>query len=300
MTFYKRRLTDGFTLIELLVVIAIIAILAAILFPVFQKVRENARRTSCLSNEKQLGLATMQYTQDYDETMPYGEAGNDVGGGTLGVPLGWAGLIYPYVKSTNVFLCPDDAQPQDVVSYAINAFLGQVNNNVGAGNSLSVFDAPSTTIMYCEVANSYLAPGALTWYQWDAADIAQGYDITSPATTGYSTWGMSSNSAAAPWGGVQLATGLMYGETTANVTSDGYIEVVAGRHTEGSNFVLCDGHAKWYRPIAVSPGWDITEAEIQQWYPGTVGCVAGSGWSAPNDYLNTPSCGNVAITFNPF
>ena len=65
----KRR-AFGFTLIELLVVIAIIAILAAILFPVFQKVRENARRTVCLSNEKQLGLAFIQYVQDSDETFP--------------------------------------------------------------------------------------------------------------------------------------------------------------------------------------------------------------------------------------
>jgi len=66
----NRKKANGFTLIELLVVIAIIAILAAILFPVFQKVRENARRTSCLSNEKQIGLAFTQYIQDSDETMP--------------------------------------------------------------------------------------------------------------------------------------------------------------------------------------------------------------------------------------
>ena len=73
----ERR--KGFTLIELLVVIAIIAILAAILFPVFQKVRENARRTACLSNTKQIALAVIQYSQDYDEKCPggidgYGEA----------------------------------------------------------------------------------------------------------------------------------------------------------------------------------------------------------------------------------
>ena len=66
----NRKKANGFTFIELLVVIAIIAILAAILFPVFQKVRENARRTSCLSNEKQIGLAFTQYIQDSDETMP--------------------------------------------------------------------------------------------------------------------------------------------------------------------------------------------------------------------------------------
>src|SRR5579871_3249948 len=70
MTLSRRRQPQGFTLIELLVVIAIIAILAAILFPVFAKARENARRTACISNVKQLGLAWMMYVQDNDETFP--------------------------------------------------------------------------------------------------------------------------------------------------------------------------------------------------------------------------------------
>ena len=100
-----RRLSRGFTLIELLVVIAIIAILAAILFPVFSKVRENARRTVCLSNMKQAGLAVTQYYQDADERGP-SLGGNDnpscgAGGGDY-----WDRL-YPYTKSVEVFYCPD-------------------------------------------------------------------------------------------------------------------------------------------------------------------------------------------------
>src|SRR5476651_29540 len=95
---------QGFTLIELLVVIAIIAILAAILFPVFAKAREKARQTSCASNEKQLGLAFIQYCQDYDEMFPVGTYGNANGAGAdPAAPygnrgFGWAGQIYSYVK----------------------------------------------------------------------------------------------------------------------------------------------------------------------------------------------------------
>src|ERR1700753_3863556 len=93
--------TSAFTLSELLVVIAIIAILAAILFPVFASAREKARATACMSNMKQIGLANLQYQEDYDETVPCGSL-KGIGG------MGWAGEIYPYVKSKAAFLCPDD------------------------------------------------------------------------------------------------------------------------------------------------------------------------------------------------
>src|SRR4028118_1234439 len=101
--FVKQK---GFTLIELLVVIAIIAILAAILFPVFARARENARRASCQSNLKQIGLGVMQYTQDYDEKLPnnfYGTVGVDI-------DPKWVDVIQPYVKSTQLFTCPSDSQ----------------------------------------------------------------------------------------------------------------------------------------------------------------------------------------------
>ena len=108
----RSRGTTAFTLIELLVVIAIIAILAAILFPVFQKVRENARRASCQSNEKQLGLAFIQYSQDADEKYPI-NTDPTVSDTTPTVAgnwneIGWAGKLYPFIKSTGLYKCPDD------------------------------------------------------------------------------------------------------------------------------------------------------------------------------------------------
>ena len=97
------RRSNGFTLIELLVVIAIIAILAAILFPVFARAREKARQNNCLSNVKQLTLGFMMYTSDNNEYYPLGLAGQ--GGGWNTGPT-WKGLIYPYVRNVQLYMCP--------------------------------------------------------------------------------------------------------------------------------------------------------------------------------------------------
>ncbi len=149
------RRVRGFTLIELLVVIAIIAILAAILFPVFAKAREKARQSSCLSNSKQIGIAFMQYVQDYDESYPLDAGGTENGGGTPGLGTGladagcWFRVIQPYVKSKQVLLCPSVG---NVTPYA---YMADCPTDYSAGNqvlgkSQAVVTAPAQVILLME------------------------------------------------------------------------------------------------------------------------------------------------------
>lgn len=152
----------GFTLIELLVVIAIIAILAAILFPVFARARENARRSACQSNLKQIGLGIMQYSQDYDEAYPMSVWQNVTANAALGIPMTWRDEIYPYMKSAQIFACPSYAKNKNLVwntilnipvSYMCNGSLFQYNIVSGVGwfpAKLSQIDQPSQVVMVGE------------------------------------------------------------------------------------------------------------------------------------------------------
>ncbi len=112
---FSTEARRGFTLIELLVVIAIIALLAAILFPVFARARENARKSSCSNNLKQIGLGMAQYIQDFDETMPQIWNGNTF-------VYNWAPAFYPYLKSYQIYKCPSDSKDM-ATSYVANNFL---------------------------------------------------------------------------------------------------------------------------------------------------------------------------------
>ncbi len=279
-TAFRRRgspqgssVNKGFTLIELLVVIAIIAILAAILFPVFGSIRENARRTSCASNLKQLGLALTQYTQDFDEMLPMGSS---AGRGNLGGGDGWAGRVFPFVKSQAVFACPDDTAspvPNSVggmaytlspVSYAYNTALSGIPP-LGIQGALPRLNAPAKTVMLCEVTAA-----AFDAAEQDAQAVS---DLSTPDETGDQGAGvpgcMDGSPATdgefafvlAPGGlscSVPLATGFM------GVSGPRAIEFVAGagkyylspqgRHSGGANFLLCDGHVKWLRGSQVSTG----------------------------------------------
>jgi len=209
-----RACTTGFTLIELLVVIAIIAILAAFLFPVFQKVRENARRAACASNLRQLTMAFIQYTQDNDEILPGaadGPAGANVTGGwvlyhAFGVSPAPAlfdvtgGGLYPFIRNPQVYLCPDDGQGgRSGDSYAVNSCVEAPANapQPRPGRSLAAFDAPASLMLLGE----------------EDADFQ--------------------------------------GHTTGS-TNDGYLslffdDAVSIRHSGGSSASFVDGHVKWVR-----------------------------------------------------
>jgi prepilin-type N-terminal cleavage/methylation domain-containing protein/prepilin-type processing-associated H-X9-DG protein len=217
----------GFTLIELLVVIAIIAILAAILFPVFAKAREKARQITCASNLKQIGLGFTQYIQDYDERLPCGTDDNAGNNGNEG----WAGQIYPYIKSVGVFKCPDDPTTNGLngtevlypISYGMpKASMPQDNGAnggaLGGPTPISIMSSPSLSVALYEVNGATCDP-------------------TNPLETG------------SPSGSGK--SGLTQGSyVTGNMAGSGDVMgSVPGIHTGDANYLCWDGHVK-----AVTPG----------------------------------------------
>ena len=258
---------QAFTLIELLVVIAIIAILAAILFPVFAKVREKARATTCLSNEKQIGLGFMQYVQDNDETFPRWQFDSQPPDDNTQHP--WTTAVFPYIKSGDsgigadgspitwgtggVFNCPDYSHPELGTSYAVNITMMQEGPDslVPAGNVIpSATDAdlqtPADTVMATEVG-VYSAPGVMYIF-----DPSEGLWTT---TTGN------------PPGSHPDDVAIPAGDCDANPADNNWNAYgVCGmlpryRHTSTCNMIFSDGHAKaivrgrlnWYRNIYI-PG----------------------------------------------
>ena len=274
------RLKKGFTLIELLVVIAIIAILAAILFPVFAQAREKARAITCLSNEKQLGLASMQYVQDYDERYPYGQyyIGNE--------HYTWPDFFAPYIKSGDtyksaagithysggggVFHCPSfpSNQPVEIKpSYdlAPDGDAPWVTSALPPTTALAQIDAPSDKIYMMETGQNNESSGWLVFspWEWDwtdyvkpdgsHADQAAHYELDTSRQhdcdfpiTSPNTW----NS----WAQCGMMPRFRHNGTTHVIFLDGHVKAMPR------------GRINWYKnvylPVGYSQAW-----HGQGWYP---------------------------------
>jgi prepilin-type N-terminal cleavage/methylation domain-containing protein/prepilin-type processing-associated H-X9-DG protein len=205
----KQTVKQGFTLIELLVVIAIIAILAAILFPVFARARENARRSSCASNLKQISLGALQYSQDYDEkVLPTQTAV----GGTI--YFAWVDIIDPYLKSRQVLRCPSGIS--NMTSYSYNGSFGvaaRASSSVELAAQVPTFvDSYGTHSTLGNLRSTYFATGSPNLV------IGRSIDPGAGSVTGSFVWDLAAMPA-----------------TT--------------RHLEGLNMAFADGHVKWFKAV---------------------------------------------------
>lgn len=249
----------GFTLIELLVVIAIIAILAAILFPVFAKARDKARQATCLSNVKQLTLALLMYADDNDETLPVGYLSSGAGPGQPvknalseeGFPMDttWPTAILSYVKSTKIFHCPNDKQGRVGYSYAGcdepggGAMMYYYSFDASSGQLGAIEDPVNTAMMLCQPVN----PLCNTQFNWGPTDPTPYFrnfvDDTFPPYSGSIPNGRNGNvfNNMVSW---KSSTGIMT-ESSNFFWAPGGVLALPPLHNGGSNYGFADGHAKW-------------------------------------------------------
>jgi prepilin-type N-terminal cleavage/methylation domain-containing protein/prepilin-type processing-associated H-X9-DG protein len=227
----------GFTLIELLVVIAIIAILAAILFPVFAKAREKARQTSCLSNLKQLMLGMMMYRDDCDGRWPYTSWGNTVNAPDPNA-ASWPDGIFPYVKNKAIFMCPSNVEGAQCMM-AIPAqrlsspWYNNGSNTPGTGYGINecFFNCTQDARLKYPAETLILADCRCNWIggYWSASFPGRA-SLTRVAMA--MRW--TPNSAA-------CCNGTIWDDAAENATL----------HNGGSNLAFADGHVKWLKGQAV-------------------------------------------------
>jgi len=268
----------AFTLIELLVVIAIIAILAAILFPVFAQAKEAAKKTSCLSNTKQINLASLMYAGDADDTLVMGWNGSDVirrdvDNSVYRTWFPWTAAIQPYMKNLDILLCPDNdnsfikalnpiARTKIYAPYGYNyGYLGNFAGNDPNGNgnylwtpiSATAVNRPANTVAFVENVgvNYATADHAFVWaqpigpiveppdaYLSDHVFFCAGWGTGDTLTQYYDFPG---------YGGVSFRHGSKY---KAGVMPDG-----------GANSTFVDGHAKFYKAGALADGTNFSPTQ---------------------------------------
>lgn len=271
---YPKSLSRAFTLIELLVVIAIIAILAAILFPVFAQARESARKTACLSNNKQLGTAVIMYVQDYDEMYPcnswdtpaIGSADNDAQNANFLTAMQWMWRVMPYMKNRQILACPSDPNTKNgwtgygldptcndgwgiptPISYACNTevfgYGGYTNPNGCFGDGSFIPDwgmAPKSMAAVPSPASTYLIA------DYGRESIESWWVNNLKAANYTKVYNQS-----APGGGVQADNTEPWKSRKENPA--------VYRHQMGTNIIFGDGHAKFRHGKQITSGDDFVD-----------------------------------------
>ena len=220
----------AFTLIELLVVIAIISILAAIIFPVFSSAREKARQASCTSNEKQIGLAMLQYAQDYDEVLTRSFYGSATADSDMTANYKWMDAVYPYVKNQQVFTCPSDTSSLPYI-FRTGENYGSYGLNGAYGNAGDSQTPPRSSAAYNITLSMLAVPATTVW-------VTDNNNAPTPMNAGGSQGFFWACWQANP---PVCATG---NPPIVSTVTPRQLSNISERHTGHVNVLYCDGHVK--------------------------------------------------------